>query len=308
MHMEREMKKGNDFISRLCLEHLSARPDHIERCSVGIGNYVFIVTCGTAKYTVRCSEEENAYKDTVHWLKKLSSIDLPVPHIVCSGHCQGIEYIILTYIPGNDIGLVYNDLSADEKRAIARDVIAIQHKVACLDICPAEPDWQWSNFITEMLDRAQSLIVQNGYFSAERVERLRVQSLQLSDYFASVKPVPYLDDISTKNLLIENGQVRGIIDVDWMGFGDNLTFVALTCVALLNMDCDTDYITYLMEEIHPSAIQIKAFIFYCLMFCVDFMGERGTTYNDKTVEVNPYIIRRLNSIYERLWEKWLEIM
>jgi len=283
------------------------QPDHIERCSIGVGNYVFIVSCDTERYIVRCSKEENAYQDTVYWLEKLNSIDVPVSRIICSGQYKEIEYVILTYIPGKDIGLVYNDLSTGEKRAIARDVAAIQRKVARLEISPPEPDWQWSNFIMEMLDRAQTLIVQNGYFRAELVEQLRTQSLCLREHFASVKPVPYLDDISTKNLLIENGQISGIIDIDWMGFGDSLTYIALTCVALLNMDCDTDYITFLIEEVQPSKTQIKAFLFYCLMFCVDFMGERGTTYMDKTIEVNSQIIQRLNDIYQRLWNKWLEI-
>lgn len=58
-----------------------------------------------------------------------------------------------------------------------------------------------------------------------------------------------MDDISTKNLLIYEGKVSGIIDIDWMGLGDMLTFVALTKVALLNMDSDTKYIDYLLDEV-----------------------------------------------------------
>lgn len=88
-----------------------------------------------------------------------------------------------------------------------------------------------------------------------------------------VPAAPYLDDISTKNLLIYEGNVSGIIDIDWMGFGDMLTFVAMTRVALLNMDLDTKYIDYLVDEIRPNTIEYKAFIFYCLIYCVDFMGK-----------------------------------
>ena len=114
----------------------------------------------------------------------------------------------------------------------------------------------------------------------------------------AVQPIPYLDDISTKNLLINEGKVSGIIDIDWMGFGDMLTFVALTKVALLNMDLDTQYIDYLLEEIHPGKIEYKAFVFYCLIYCVDFMGERGMQCLDKTVPVNDSVIKRLNDIFE----------
>ena len=41
-----------------------------------------------------------------------------------------------------------------------------------------------------------------------------------------------------------------------------------------------------------------------VLYCVDFMGERGTKYKDKVVEVNSQIIDRLNSIYDQLWNEW----
>lgn len=147
-------------------------------------------------------------------------------------------------------------------------------------------------------------IVKNGYFDAERVERLRGEEGVLKEYFASVRPVAYLDDVSTKNLLIYNGRISGIIDIDWIGIGDKLTFAALTNMALLNDAFDTDYVTYILEEMQISEIERNAFLFYTLMFCVDFMGERGMQFMDKRVEVNEQIVGRLNAIYDRLWTEW----
>ncbi|MDO4333695.1 MAG: hypothetical protein Q4C58_13555 [Eubacteriales bacterium] len=40
------------------------------------------------------------------------------------------------------------------------------------------------------------------------------------------------------------------------------------------------------------------------MYCVDFMGERGMRFMDKTIEVNEQIIDRLNGIYDKLWDEW----
>lgn len=84
-----------------------------------------------------------------------------------------------------------------------------------------------------------------------------------------------MDDISTKRLLIYDGKLSEIIDIDCVGLGDVLTFVAMTRVALLNTDSDTKYIDYLLDELRPNKIEYKAFVFYCLVYCVDFMGERG---------------------------------
>lgn len=94
------------------------------------------------------------------------------------------------------------------------------------------------------------------------------------DHFNNFKPVPYLDEISKKNLLIHNNHVSGIIDTDWIGYGDPLTFVALTNVALLDMQCDTDCVDYLLEEVNVTEEQRKVFLFYSLMYCVDFMGKK----------------------------------
>ena len=107
-------------------------------------------------------------------------------------------------------------------------------------------------------------------------------------------------------MLIHNGTLSGIIDVDWIGIGDNLTFIALTYIALVNMDYETDYVDYLLEERGCNEIELKAFLFYCLIYCVDFMGERGMQFGDKKIEVNDEIIHRLNRIYDDLWKKWCE--
>ena len=42
----------------------------IERCSVGIANYVFIVSTANEKFVLRCSKDENAYT----WLLYLGKL------------------------------------------------------------------------------------------------------------------------------------------------------------------------------------------------------------------------------------------
>ncbi|MBO6088845.1 MAG: phosphotransferase [Lachnospiraceae bacterium] len=275
----------------------------IERCNTGIGNYVFIVTAENNKYILRCSLEKDAYENTVYLLKELEVCDIPIPKVIKYGQYDEYRYLILSYLLGEDIGKIYQDLRDSEKRQIAKEVVAIQNKVSALKI-QAPDDWNWNSFADEMLGRAHELISKNGYFDVSKVEEVSNILKEMQPYISSVKPIPYLDDISTKNLLIENGHVSGVIDIDWMGFGDKLTFVAMTKVALLNMNLDTNYVDYLLEEMSLNSEQKRAFIFYCLLFCVDFMGERGTQYLDKVVPVNQEIIDRLNSIYDYFMSQW----
>lgn len=297
-------RMNEQMISQLCIECLSESPQSIERCAVGQGNYVFIVECSEMKYVVRCSSECGAYNDTVYWLEQLASLEIPVPKIIARGKFGEFEYLILTYFEGKDIGLVYPQLSDVEKKEIAREIVRIQDQVAALRIEDVDPQWSWRSTIDEMLERSRERIATNGYFEVEKVDRLWKAAEELDEYFSSIEPIAYLDDVSTKNLLIYNGRISGIVDIDWMGMGDKLTYVALTNMALLNMECDTDYVKYILEEMGLSDIQKRAFLFYTLMFCVDFMGERGMQFMDKFVEVNRQIIDRLNRLYDALWEEW----
>ncbi len=86
-----------------------------------------------------------------------------------------------------------------------------------------------------------------------------------------------------------------------------MTFVALTKMALLNLEYDTDYIKYILDEMLVSDVEQKAFLFYTLMYCVDFMGERGMQFMDKKIEVDEQIVDRLNNIYDLLWNEWSEM-
>ena len=295
------------IISQLCMKCLSESPQSIERCTVGQGNYVYIVECKNVKYVVRCSLESNAYQDTIYWLGQLSSTEIPVPRVIAKGKFEEYEYLILNYFEGKDLGLVYAQLTDDDKKEIAKEIVAIQNKVATLTLENIEPDWTWRTTVEDMLERAKKRIAKNGYFDVEKVDRLWEFAEHLDEYFTNIKPIAYLDDVSTKNLLIHNGRISGIVDIDWMGIGDKLTYVALTNMALLNMECDTDYVKYILKEMKISDIEKQAFLFYTLMFCVDFMGERGMKFMDKTIEVNEQIIDRLNGIYDRLWDAWSSV-
>ena len=66
-----------ETIVKLCEECLAELPKEIERCAVGHGNYVYIVELANRKVVVRCSEETGVYKDTIYWLEKLETIDIP---------------------------------------------------------------------------------------------------------------------------------------------------------------------------------------------------------------------------------------
>jgi aminoglycoside phosphotransferase (APT) family kinase protein len=54
----------------------------------------------------------------------------------------------------------------------------------------------------------------------------------VESYFDTVRPIPFLDDLTTKNVLVENGTLSGIIDVDFVCYGDPLLAVGATMASI----------------------------------------------------------------------------
>ncbi len=294
--------------ARICAQSFGTPVTAVERCAVGMCNYVYQVICGQERYIFRCSTSADAYRDTAFWLEKLAALDVPCPRVLASGTADGYTYLLLTYLEGRDLGLVYSQLSKEQKRVAAKTIVDIQSRVSELSLEHLPENWSWYLFLNNLLDTAQTRIGQNGYFSTHKVERLRRCMGVLDDYFSNLQPVAYLDDISNKNLLFHLGRISGVVDVDTIGAGDRLTYVALTNVALRFQGCDTDYVNCILEEMKLTPVERQAFVFYSLLYCVDFMGERGMTFAGKRIEVDQAIVDRLNGIYDDLWQTWQQML
>lgn len=159
------MKESNieEIITQISRKFMIC-PTKTERCAVGQGNYVYIVEALNDKCVFRLSEEKDAYKDTVYWLERLVGLDIPVPKVLGKGVYAEYEYIILTYFEGKDIGLVYTELTYEEKQNIAREIVEIQRKMEGFRLENIPADWSWKAEVEGMLERAKLRILQNGYF------------------------------------------------------------------------------------------------------------------------------------------------
>lgn len=105
-------------------------------------------------------------------------------------------------------------------------------------------------------------------------------------------------------MLIHEGKLSGIIDLDWITFGDQVYFLGLTAMALLSMQADLDYAEYLKEEMNLNSTQKKVLNLYILIFCIIFMSERGACFNqDEPVPVSEQEKNLLIKIFEKYYEK-----
>jgi hypothetical protein len=121
---------------------------------------------------------------------------------------------------------------------------------------------------------------------------------RLDDYFSRVAPIPFLDDTTTKNVLVHDGRLTGIVDVDWVCFGDPLLTVALTRASLLSSGRDLAYTDHWFELFEPSSDQRAALRFYTALFFLDFMSELGHRFNRDTPTITSNEVQRLEILLE----------
>jgi len=162
----------------------------------------------------------------------------------------------------------------------------------------------WKDVIVGNLEDAQEAILSTKIFSSDNILFVKEMLDKHDSYLASVEPIAFLDDVTTKNVLIQDGRLIGIIDLDWLCFGDSLYFIALTNMALLNSDRDTKYIEYLLEEVKATDYEREIVKLYTLVFCFIFMSEKGMAFNKDTAPaVDPVEISRLNRIFDQLYKE-----
>lgn len=303
--------------ARLIVETVLKQPVRsISRFQTGMAHLVYdIVTADGRPVVARLAQlgQEATLHGAVFWSEKLRPLGVPLPELLAHDLTQkhfSHAYLLLERLPGRDLGDVYPTLTPNQKRELAGEIARNQQIVNSL---PAGPGYgfattyqanlkaSWGEVVLSSLDRSRSWIEQGNVFKIELVDRVQTRLARFEPYFASIPPKPFLDDTTTKNVIIDRGKLSGIVDVDMVCFGDPLFTVALTRMALLSLDYDLDYIEYWCNHLNLSALQRQVLSGYTALFCVSFMGEIGQKFNrDEPIPAESSKIERFYSILDRL--------
>ena len=304
-----------ETVNKICDDVFNGKPTEIIRNTVGLAGYVYTVVFNDTKYVIKISDDKNLIIGSTYWLNKVKDLDIPTPCVIAENLVNAPYYFVMSFIPGKDLGLVYSSLLKSEKKIIAKKIIDFQKEIKKLpmakgfgslnsyedseNICSS-----WEESLLNDINRAEEAIINNGIFSVEYVLKLKQIVPYFKEYFNSIKPEPFLDDITTKNVLIHEGKLSGIIDLDWISFGDEVLFLGLVTMALLNMKADLDYADYLKDEMNLNEMQERALKFYVLMFCVIFMSEKGMCFNQaEPMKVSEEEKMLLQEIFNRYYEE-----
>ncbi|MBO5483354.1 MAG: hypothetical protein J5978_08530 [Spirochaetaceae bacterium] len=304
-----------ETVNKIFDDVFHAKPTNIIRNTVGLAGYVYTVVFNDTKYVIKISDDKNLIIGSTYWLNKVKDLDIPTPCVIAENLVNAPYYFVMSFIPGKDLGLIYSSLLKSEKKIIAKKIIGFQKEIKKLpmakgfgslnsyedseNICSS-----WEESLLNDINRAEEGIIKNGIFSVEYVLKLKKIVPYFKEYFNSIKPEPFLDDITTKNVLIHEGKLSGIIDLDWISFGDEVLFLGLVTMALLSMKADLDYADYLKDEMNLNEKQERVLKFYVLMFCVIFMSEKGMCFNQaEPMKVSEEEKMLLQEIFNRYYEE-----
>jgi aminoglycoside phosphotransferase (APT) family kinase protein len=247
------------------------------------GNGIFRIDLADGRCVVlRESERRLSFEWTRHNLSILRSLGLPVQTVLASGDTSaGGAFLILNWLAGRDLVFEIATMTLAQMTAVATAVTDCQRRVAAL---PRGRHFGWAPIGGDGGIESWSDIFGPAALASEPAEapllgrlrqRLRSLRLRLEPYFRTRVPVCFLDDLTTKNVIVENGALTGIIDIDFVCYGDPLMSVGTT---LAELDADVGhagriYGDELLRCWAPDRDGVRAAWFYSALWSVGFLAR-----------------------------------
>lgn len=288
----------------------------IKRFDTGKAHYVYDVKTTHDELVVRLTkfEQKSSFVSAVYWYDLLVPIGISVPKLRkydLSGKEYGFPYIVMDRLPGTDLLYTYKEMNNQQKEDLAREIVNIQKKVGTLKEGPgfgyatsyedSKLYSSWQGVLDQYMDRITTRNNKTRLIDQKYIKRLNEIYKSMDQYIQAVRPTPFLDDTTTKNVIINDGSLSGIVDVDNVCFGDPLLTVALTQMALLELGDDTYYTDYWKNLLDLSIPQEKALAMYTGMFALEFASAMGHFFNKDTTEPIDYeSLNRLTSTFEKI--------
>ena len=235
----------------------------IELLTGGQANTVFAVTFPSGERVVlRLHPRTDGFAGTVRTIGTLETLALPVPQVLASGQARDFSWLILSWTSGVELRWALAGMTKEQQTRVAEQIVAVQRRVSTL------PQGDGFGYVPPGAPGDHT----TWWSLLQSHPRLDEAPDELKAYLHATLPTCFLDDITGKNVLIENGELTGLIDLDYVCYGDPLYWLALTHVGLI---CDTEGEFYAQELIrlwNPSLIERRVLAFYSALMADDFLA------------------------------------
>lgn len=208
----------------LVADALGVHPLSAIHQTFGHNSITFDVELPERNVIVRTNTNPQMFATTERNLAVLGGLGLPVPKILASDLTQALYpfgWMILDKIPGRDLRYELGTMTPIQMTRLAEKIVGFQRQVSLLPqgggygyvgIGETAPFTSWRQLIRSA-DNYQAAEAANGVVNLWEA-RVQAQMQDFEVYFRAVPPTCFLDDITVKNVIVQNGELQGLVDFD----------------------------------------------------------------------------------------------
>ena len=287
------------LIQAISEKHLGEIPLEINRMTIGICNEVYELKYPSNSYILRMNKEKEWIYGTHEFLPLFQKLEIRTPSIVAEDYSKSefpFCYQIQTKLEGKDLLVVFNDLSESSLTAIAKEVSLIYDKFNTL---PYEKSFGGLTGINEgneasllsmIKDQKKNIIERNKHSKVIDQEIMGLYHKLIegyTNYFLSVRPKLYYDDMSSKNVMIHEGKFNGLVDLDFLMKGDYLQGIGGIIADWYGTEKGEFYINEILKHQKLDEFQQKVVKVYAIFHLIGWTSEEGIRFNgNSSGEIN----------------------
>jgi aminoglycoside phosphotransferase (APT) family kinase protein len=244
----------------------------------------YLVETGVETVVVKVSENSTALSRSEHNLQVLASLGIPVPRVLAydgSLSVAPLAILVMTHLRGRDLHYELDSMSRTQMTTLAEHIVEFQRRAATLPVLgkgcgfagigvPVSRTW------SDVVRHPNGILYANPLpaDAAPLVMRLEQVLNAAESTLDSIEPICFLDDLTTKNVLIENGYLSGVVDFDHVAYGDPLFHPGLTGAAVRTNASRESwfYIDELIRLADLSERQLRMRDLYEAVFLINFLG------------------------------------
>lgn len=275
----------------------------LEKMTRGIANEVYTASLTTKKVVIRLNTDSSKIRGSEKYTVLFRSKGIIVPEIIASDYSMKefpFAYQVLTYIEGEDLGTVIKSMDKKELIGLAREIAFI---IKTLSEIPTNGKFGWvgseeknmkRSWLEVLEDTLNDVIRRNkktGIVGLKYIEIFKKILVKYKEYFKNAPSIFYYDDMNSKNVLINHGKFAGLIDLDWVMYGDFLNTVGMIRTSWYGSEHGEIYSQAVMNELNLNQQQKEMVDIYALLEKIFWLSEKKE--NNDATERDRVIINKL---------------
>ena len=222
---------------RRLAEQLLGPVDEVIHQPYGHAGITFEVRSSFGETILKTRDDLTAFGHTEHHIEVLGGLGIPTPEVIDKGVFGGFSYLLLRKIPGKDLGHVLGDMTRRQMTRLAERVVEIERRVTTL--APGT-GFGWTPMAIPGPFASWTAVITRDSASSPAEVRREVQRWKPT--FDAVEPTCFLDDLTVKNVIVLDGELQGIVDLDEVCYGDPLYWLSLAEVtAVLDVGLEASF-------------------------------------------------------------------